>query len=57
MIKHLRWVVERDPLDLFERSPATRAEAQKLLADAHARLSEALEVYQNQLLAGQEVAA
>ena len=57
MIKHLRWVIERDPLDLFERSPATRAEAEQLLSAARARLSDALEVYQNQLLKGQEVAA
>jgi hypothetical protein len=45
MRKHLQFLVARDPLDLFDPSLATRADAEDLLRLTISRLNEALEIY------------
>ncbi|MBV9174328.1 MAG: hypothetical protein JOZ81_30065 [Chloroflexi bacterium] len=45
MLKHLTFLVDRDPHDLVEHSATTRDNAFKLVEQAHRRLGEALDLY------------
>jgi hypothetical protein len=47
MLKHLSFLVDRDPHDLVEHSATTRDNALRLLQQAHQRLGEALSLYKS----------